>query len=103
MSGQCVKSWHRQYTLRTGEYTIYGVGNIDMKNPETVQINGHYGYISIVYFDENLAEIEAVVIYGLCTRNLPEGIWDFPIVIQTDILYEFYTVPMQCNVPVYAC
>ena len=52
-----------------------------MKNPETVQINGHYGYISIVYFDENLAKIEAVVIYGMCTRDPPEGIWDFPIMV----------------------
>ena len=33
------------------------------------------------YFDENLAKIEAVVIYGMCTHDPSEGIWDFPIVI----------------------
>ena len=40
-----------------------------------------YGYISTVYFDENLTKIEAVVIYGICTRDRPEGIWDFPFAI----------------------
>ena len=34
-----------------------------------------------VYFDENLTKIEAVVIYGICTRDHPEGIWDFPFAI----------------------
>ena len=52
-----------------------------MKNPEAVQINSHYGYISTVYFDENLTKIEAVVIYGICTRDRPEGVWDFPFAI----------------------
>ena len=33
------------------------------------------------YFDENLAKIDAVVIYGMCIDDLPEGIWDFPIMI----------------------
>ena len=32
-----------------------------MKNPVAVQINSHYGYISIAYFDENLTKIEALV------------------------------------------
>ena len=50
-----------------------------MKNPEAVQINSHYGYISAVYFDEN--KIEAVVIYGICTYDRPEGIWDFAFMI----------------------
>ena len=52
-----------------------------MKNPEAVQINSHYGYISIVYFDENITKIEAVVIYGMRTCDHPEGVWDFPVVI----------------------
>ena len=49
-----------------------------MKNPETIQIDSHYGYI---YCDENLTKIKAVVIYGRCTRDYPDGIWDFPFVI----------------------
>ena len=57
MFDQCVKSW-QQYT----------------KNPEVVQINNRYGYISIVYFDENLTKLEALVIYGIRTRDCPEGI-----------------------------
>ena len=48
------------------------------KNPEAVHINSRYGYISI---DENLTKIEAVVIYGMCTRDRPEVVWDFPVVI----------------------
>ena len=36
-----------------------------------------YGYISTVYFDENLTKIKVVVIYGICTHDRPEGIWDF--------------------------
>ena len=43
--------------------------------------NNRYGYISTVYFDENLNKIEAVVIYRICTRDCPEGVWDFPFVI----------------------
>ena len=54
---------------------------IQEENPEAVQINSLYGYISTVYFDENLTKIEAVVIYGICTRDRPEGIRDFPFVI----------------------
>ena len=54
---------------------------INTKNPEAVQLNSCYGYISIAYFDENLTKIEAVVIYGTCTCNHAEGVWDFPIVI----------------------
>ena len=68
-------------TAATCLVSVWRVGNIDTKNPDTVQINGHYGYISIVYVDENLTKIEAVVIYGMCTRDPPEGIWDFLIVI----------------------
>ena len=44
------------------------------KNPEAVQINSHYGYISIVYFDENLTKIKVVVIYGICTHDRPKGV-----------------------------
>ena len=68
-------------TAATCLFSVWRVGNIDTKNPGIVQTNGHYGYISIVYFDENLAKIEAVVIYGMCTHDPPEGIWDFPIMI----------------------
>ena len=32
-------------------------------------------------FDENLTKIEAVVIYGICTCDRPEGVWDFPFAI----------------------
>ena len=52
-----------------------------MKNPEAVQINSCYRYISTVYFDENLTKIKAVVIYGIYTRDRPEGVWDFPFAI----------------------
>ena len=48
---------------------------------EEVQINSLYGYISTVYFDENLTKIEAVVIYGICTHDCPECVWDFPFAI----------------------
>ena len=34
-----------------------------------------------IYFDENFIKIEAVVIYGICTRDRPEDVWDFPFVI----------------------
>ena len=44
-----------------------------MKNPEAIQINTCYGFVSIVYFDDNLTKIEAVVIYGMCARDHPEG------------------------------
>ena len=44
-----------------------------MKNPEAVQINSCYGYINIVYFDDNLTKIEAVVVYGMCTCDRQEG------------------------------
>ena len=39
--------------------------------------------ISVLYIlmKTLLSKIEAVVIYGMCTRDPPEGIWDFPIVI----------------------
>ena len=67
-----------------------------MKNPKVVQLNSHCGYISIVYFDESLTRIEAIVIYVMCTHDHPEGIWDFSVVIQMDILNEFYTAPIQC-------
>ena len=43
-------------------------------NPETVQINSHYGYTSIVYFDENLTKIEVVVMYVMHTPDRPKGI-----------------------------
>ena len=33
------------------------------------------------YFDENLTKIEAVAIYGICTCDRPEGLWDFPFEI----------------------
>ena len=56
-----------------------------------------YGYISFVYFDENLTKIEAIVIYVICTRDCLVGIWDFPFVIQMDILNEFNTAPIQCR------
>ena len=49
-----------------------------MKNPEAVQINSRYGYITIVYFDENLTKIEEVVIYEMCTHDHPEGFGTFP-------------------------
>ena len=52
-----------------------------MKNSEAVPKTSCYGYISIIYFDENLTKIEAVVNYGMCSRDFPEGVWDFPIVI----------------------
>ena len=52
-----------------------------MKNLEAVQIYGCFAYINIVYFDENLSKIEAIVIYGMCTHDHPEDIWDFPVVI----------------------
>ena len=39
-----------------------------------------YGYISIVYFDENLTS-SCNLFYGMCTRDRPQGIWDFPVVI----------------------
>ena len=51
------------------------------KNPEAVQINSRYGYITIVYFDENLTKIEAIVIYVMYTHDHPEGVWDFPFAI----------------------
>ena len=53
---------------------------INTKNPESlaVQINR---YNSILYFDENLTKIEAVVMYGMCTCYRSEGIWDTPIII----------------------
>ena len=38
-------------------------------------------YFSTVYFDENLTKVEAVVIYGRCTRDRPEGVWDFSFAI----------------------
>ena len=57
------------------------LATIYTKNPVAVQISSRYGYISTVYFDENLTKIEAVVIYGICTRDCPEGIWDFPFAI----------------------
>ena len=66
-----------------------------MKNPEAVQINNCYGYISIVQFDENLTKIETVVVYGMCTCDCSEGIWDFPVVIQMGIL-NYNTAPIQC-------
>ena len=53
-----------------------------------------YGYFSNVYFYENLIKIEAVVIYGICTCDRTEGIWDFLFVIYMDILNEFYTAPI---------
>ena len=43
--------------------------------------NSCYGYISTVYFDEKLTKIEVVIIYGICTRDRPEGVWDFPFAI----------------------
>ena len=52
-----------------------------MKNPEAAQINSRYGYISTVYFDENLTKIQAVLIYGVCTLDRPEGVWEFPFAI----------------------
>ena len=51
---------------------------IHEESRSSIQMNSCYGYISIVYFDENLTKIEAVVIYGIYTRDRPEGIWDFP-------------------------
>ena len=39
-----------------------------------------YGYISIVYFDENLTS-SCNLFYGMCTRDRPQDIWDFPVVI----------------------
>ena len=38
-------------------------------------------YQYTVYFDENLTKIEAVVIYGIYTRDRPESVWDFPFAI----------------------
>ena len=35
---------------------------------------------NIIY--ENLTKIEVVVIYGMCTCNHPENIWDFLTVIK---------------------
>ena len=67
-----------------------------MRNLEAVQISSCYEYISIVYFNENLTKIEAVIIYGMCTHDHPEGIWDFPVVLQIHILNEFYIAPIQC-------
>ena len=37
-----------------------------------------YMYQYCMCFDETLTKIEAVVIYGICTRDHPEGVWDFP-------------------------
>ena len=54
---------------------------IKQKNSEAVQINSCYGYIIIVYFDENLTKIEAAVIYRMCTCDHSVGIWDFLVVV----------------------
>ena len=35
--------------------------------------------------------IGAVVNYGICAHDRPEGTWDFPVMIQMNILKEFYT------------
>ena len=51
------------------------------RNPEAIQTNIRHGYISTVYFDENLTKSEAVVNYGICTRHCQEGVWDFPVMI----------------------
>ena len=49
-------------------------------------------------FDESLTKVGAVVIYGACTRDCQENIWDFPFMIQMDIPDDFHTI--AC---VYAC
>ena len=45
------------------------------------------------YFD-SLTKIGAVVNYGVCAHDRPEGIWDFPIMIQMGILDKFYAAPI---------
>ena len=49
-----------------------------MKNPVAVQINTCYGFISIVYFDDNHTKIEAVLIYGICVGDHLEVFGAFP-------------------------
>ena len=41
------------------------------------------------YLDVSITKIEAVIKYGACAHNCPKVIWDFPFVIQMDILNEF--------------
>ena len=54
-----------------------------------------------IYFDENLTKIKAVVIYGICTRDRPEGIWNFPSLFRRISLMS--SIQLQYSACVYAC
>ena len=52
-------------------------------------------------FFDKITKIGAIVNHWECADDSPEGIWDFPFVIQVDILNEvLYTSNIM---PVYAC
>ena len=73
---------------RTHLVSVRGVGNNSYENnPEAVATDLLWVYQcckGMAILIKALLMIGAVVNYGICARDCPEGTWDFPVVIQME-------------------